>query len=144
MAAICHPGLESPHLGVARRKLRVDKRLQLGNHSVRLLHVRLDSVHIHPLVDDGVLRHREREVLHVYCRWNASNEGIEVRVVDFWLQARGFRVSGWLYGLREFPRALFLSCWGQESKLVVALLHITVAGGFYGVSLGKSGVRCHD
>jgi hypothetical protein len=79
----------------------------------------------------------------VDCGWNASKEGIEVRVVDFCLQVREFRVGCWLDGLREFTRALFLSGWGRESKLVDALLHITVAGGFYGVSLCKSGVRCH-
>ena len=95
------------------------------------------------MVDDGVLGHRERKILHVDCGWNASKEGIEVRVVDFCLQVREFRVGGWLYGLREFPRALFLSWWGQESKLVVALFHITVAGVVYGVSLGDSGVWCH-
>ena len=77
------------------------------------------------------------------CGRDASKEGIEVWVVDFCLQVREFGVGGRLDGLREFPRALFLSGWGRESKLVVALFHITVAGGFYGVSLGKSGVRCH-
>ena len=64
-------------------------------------------------------------------------------MVDFCLQVREFGVGGRLDGLREFPRALFLSGWGRESELVVTLIHITVAGVFDWVSLGKSGVRCH-
>ena len=52
-----HAGFKSAHFLGPCCKLGLHEVLQLSMHCIRLLHIRLYSVHIHPLVDDIVLGH---------------------------------------------------------------------------------------
>ena len=55
-----HAGLESAHFLGPCSKLGLHEGLQLGMHCISLLDVRLNSVQVHPLVDDIVLGYQER------------------------------------------------------------------------------------
>jgi hypothetical protein len=57
LASLHHSGFKSAHFLGPCCKLGLHEVLQLSMHCIRLLHIRLYSVHIHPLVDDIVLGH---------------------------------------------------------------------------------------